>query len=287
MSEAAAAQRDINSDLIGTEFEPAKVSWRDNDVMLYAVAVGATPDNGLQYVYEKFGPKVLPTWAVIPGARAIGGLFRDVKINIAKILHGDEEIELFRPLPAKATIEVKGRIADVYDKGKAAVIVFETTGEDEDGPLFRKRMGLFVSGAGGFGGDRGPSTKGLNAPPDREPDIVVEERTLPQQGAIYRLTGDRVPLHIDPEFAKAAGFPEPFMHGLCTYGFTGRAILKELCGDDPARFKSFAARFADQVYFGDKVITQIWKMTKGEAIVQAVTQKGNVVLSQAKATFDE
>ena len=152
-------------------------------------------------------------------------------------------------------------------------------------PLFTTRATLFVRGAGGFGGERGPSTAGRNAPPDSAPDHVVEDVTRTEQAAIYRLSGDRNPLHIDPSFAKMAGYEEPFIHGLCTYGFVGRAIVHALCGGDPSRFLSFEARFADQVYPGDAVITKMWLVDEGQAIVQAETQRGNVVLSQAKAMF--
>ena len=113
----------------------------------------------------------------------------------------------------------------------------------------------------------------------------MEDGVRPEQGAIYRLSGDPNPIHIDPDFATMAGFQAPFLHGLCTYGFVGRAILKALCQNDPTRFTSFEARFADQVYYGDSIITKLWVTTPGEAIVQAETQKGNVVLSQAKATY--
>ena len=116
-------------------------------------------------------------------------------------------------------------------------------------------------------------------------EVRLEDVTRPEQGAVYRLSGDRNPIHIDPDFAKMAGFEKPFVHGLCTYGFVGRAILKALCGGDPARFLHFEARFADQVYFGDTIITKMWKTGAGEAIVQAESQKGNVVLSQARAKY--
>jgi acyl dehydratase len=163
----------------------------------------------------------------------------------------------------------------------------ETAAEDDNGPMFTTRSTLFIRGAGGFGGERGPSTAGLNVPPERQPDHVVEDVTRPEQGAIYRLSGDFNPLHIDPDFAKMAGFDKPIVHGLCTYGFAGRAILRVLCGGEPSRFESFDARFADNVYFGDTIITKIWRTGAGEAIVQAETQKGNVVLAQAKATYKE
>jgi len=275
----------ISSALVGRTFDPVPFSWSSKDVMLYALGVGAKPEGELEFVYENKGPKVLPTYAVIPGMLSMGGLVSNVEINLAMLLHGEQGITLHREIPPEGNVRVIGRIADVWDKGKAAVIGTEGIVEDDDGPLLTTKATLFIRGAGGFGGERGPSTTGLNQPPDRAPDHVVEDVTRPEQGAIYRLSGDRNPIHIDPDFAKMAGFEKPFVHGLCTYGFVGRAILKALCGGDPARFKSFDARFADQVYFGDKIITKMWVMKEGEALIQAESQNGKVVLSQARATY--
>jgi acyl dehydratase len=275
----------ISSDLVGLTFEPVPFSWDAKDVMLYAVGVGAKPEGELEFVYEGKGPKVLPTYGVIPGMFSMGGLVSNVDINLAMLLHGEQSLTLHREIPPEADVRITGRVSEVWDKGKAAVIGSEGIVEDDNGPLLTAKATLFIRGAGGFGGERGPSTSGVNVAPDRKPDHVVEDVTRPEQGAIYRLAGDRNPIHIDPDFAKMAGFERPFVHGLCTYGFVGRAILKALCGGDPARFTSLEARFADQVYFGDAIITKIWKTKEGEAIVQAETQNGNVVLSQARATY--
>jgi len=275
----------ISSKLVGMTFEPVEFSWDAKDVMLYAVGVGAKPEGELEFVYEGKGPRVLPTYAVIPGMFSMGGLVSNVEINLAMLLHGEQSITLHREIPPEAKVKITGRVAEVWDKGKAAVIGSEGIVEDEKGLLLTTKATLFIRGAGGFGGERGPSTQTVNAPPDRKPDHVVEDVTRPEQGAIYRLSGDRNPIHIDPDFAKMAGFEKPFVHGLCTYGFVGRAILKALCGGDPTRFLHFEARFADQVYFGDTIITKMWKTGDGEAIVQAETQKGNVVLSQARAKY--
>ena len=275
----------ISSDLVGMTFEPVPFSWDAKDVMLYAVGVGANPEGELEFVYEGKGPKVLPTYAVIPGMFSMGGLVSNVDIDLTMLLHGEQSITLHREIPAEGKVRVTGRISEVWDKGKAAVIGSEGIVEDDQGPLFTTKATLFIRGAGGFGGERGPSTAGVNVPPERRPDHVIEDVTRMEQGAIYRLSGDRNPIHIDPDFARMAGFEKPFMHGLCTYGFVGRAILRALCGGDAARFGSFSARFADQVYFGDTIVTKIWVVGGGEAIVQAETQKGNVVLSQARATY--
>ena len=267
------------------QFDPVPFSWTSKDVILYALGVGAKPETELEFVYENKGPKVLPTYAVIPGMLSMGGLISSVEINLAMLLHGEQAITLHREIPPEGRVRVVGRISEVLDKGKAAVIGAEGVVEDDNGPLFTTKATLFIRGAGGFGGERGPSTVGVNVVPTRAPDHVLEDVVRPEQGALYRLSGDPNPIHIDPDFARMAGFEKPFLHGLCTYGFVGRAILRALCGGDPSRFVSFEARFADQVYFGDTIVTKIWRTGAGEAIVQGETQKGNVVLSQARTTF--
>ncbi|MCG8673018.1 MAG: MaoC family dehydratase, partial [Pseudomonadales bacterium] len=160
------------------------------------------------------------------------------------------------------------------------------TVEDDEGPLFTTHATLFIRGAGGFGGERGPSSEETAvAIPDRDPDHVIEDVTREEQAALYRLTGDRNPIHIDPNFAKFGGFEQPFLHGLCTYGFAGRAALHALCGSDPERFVSMSGRFSDQVYMGDAIISKIWDLGNGEAVMQVATQKGNVVLNQCQISY--
>jgi acyl dehydratase len=275
----------ISSQLVGRTFDPMPSEWKAKDVMLYALGVGAKPEKELEYVFEGKGPKVLPTFAVIPGMMSMGGLIQNVEMNLAMLLHGEQGITLHRELPAEASVQVIGKVTAVWDKGKAAVIETEGLIEDEQGPLATTTATLFIRGAGNFGGERGPSATSVNAPPDRKPDHVIKEHVQPEQGAIYRLSGDSNPIHIDPEFAKMAGFEAPFLHGLCTYGIVGRAILGSVCGGDRNRFVSFRARFAERVNYGDEVITKLWVTGEGEAIVQAENQNGSVVMSQAKATF--
>ena len=274
----------ISSDLVGLKGDPSTYSWDAKDAMLYACGVGARPYEDLDFLFEGKGPKVLPTFAVIGGMAGMGVMGQLEGINPMLILHGSEAITLHRELPSAGKVTLQGELTELWDKGSAAVIGITTTATDDNGPLFTATANIFARGSGGFGGERGPSTKGVNAPPERAPDHTISDETRGEQAAIYRLSGDRNPLHIDPEFAKVGGFDTPILHGLCTYGFVGRAILKALCGNDPARFKSFEARFSDVVYPGDTIITKLW-VDGNEAIVQAETQKGNVVLSGAKATF--
>lgn len=274
----------LSPDLVGLKGDSTEYSWNSKDAMLYALGVGARPYEDLDFLFEGKGPKVLPTFGVIGGMAGMGVMGQIEGINPVMILHGSESIELHRELPPDAKVTLQGELAEIWDKGSAAVIGIQTTASDEKGPLFTAKASIFARGSGGFGGERGPSTKGVNAPPERAPDHVVSDETRIEQAAIYRLSGDRNPLHIDPEFGKAAGFETPILHGLCTYGFVGRAILNTLCGRDPGRFTSFEARFTDVVYPGDTIITKLW-VDGNEAIVQAETQKGNVVVSGAKATF--
>ncbi len=276
----------ISADIVGLELEPVVQDWSSKDTILYALGVGTTPEKELDYLYEGRGPLVLPTFGVIPALKALeSGFIGAVDVNPFMILHGEQALTLHRPIPANTKVTSTGRITECWDKTKAAVIATEVVTSDDDGPICTNVITVFVRGSGDFGGDRGPSTSGIDAPPDRAPDFTYTDTTLPQQAALYRLSGDFNPLHIDPGVAQMAGFDKPFIHGLCTFGFAGRALLHTVCGGDPAKLTGFKARFADQVYPGDNIITKIWKTADGEAMVQAETPNGNVVLSQAKATY--
>jgi acyl dehydratase len=203
-------------------------------------------------------------------------------IDLGGIIDGGQSIALHRELPPAATVSLCSEVTAIWDKGTSAVIEVSTTASDEAGALFTSGMTMVARGAGGFGGDRGPSAKSSNVPPVREPDDVVSYETRIEQGALYRLTGDLHPVHIDPEAAKMAGFEAPVLHGLCTYGFVGRAIVGSVCKGNPARLRLFEGRFASPVHPGDEIITRIWHENTG-AVVQADNQHGDPVLANAKA----
>lgn len=280
------AQQPISRELLGQQFDPVPVSWAENDVQLYALAVGCQPDSALEFVYENRGPKVLPTFAVIPSLPIMTSAVGHVQINLAMLLHGEQAIHLERALPSRFNGEGQATITEVWDKGKAAVLGITSRVANDDGVLFEAHATLFIRGAGGFGGERGPSSaETAVVVPERDADHVIRERTLPQQAALYRLTGDRNPIHIDPQFAQFGGFERPFLHGLCTYGFAGRAALSALCDNDPARLLDFSARFADQVYPGDEIITRLWRIGEGEAVLRAETGEGKVVLNNSRIRF--
>ncbi len=263
----------------GIELPPTTFGYDDRDVMLYAVGVGATE---LDFVFER-NLKVLPTFAVIPAFPGLMGLTQAVEINPVMILHGEQSIKLNKPITVKGKLTTSGKVTGVFDKGKGALVVIESETKDEQGAaLFVNTASVFVRGAGGFGGERGPEAG--NKPPDRAPDKTVEMQTLLTQAMIYRLSGDRNPLHVDPAFAKMAGYDTPILHGLCTLGHAGRAVLGAYCDNDPARMTGLEVRFSGVVFPGDSIITEMWDEGGGRIVLQAKTQRGDVVISNASAT---
>ncbi|CAM2919136.1 MaoC/PaaZ C-terminal domain-containing protein [Skermania piniformis] len=250
---------------VGAELPAEDFSWTASDVQLYQLALGAggAPTDPAQLGYlDDVAPLVLPTFATVaatfhqvaPPAVSFPG----IDIDLAKVVHGTQSVTVHRPLPASGSARQTSRIAEVWDKGKAAVIVREYTTADEAGePLWTARSSIFARGEGGFGGERGPSEKAEL--PDREPDYDVTTATLPQQALLYRLCGDRNPLHSDPDFAEAAGFPAPILHGLCTFGIVCRTVTDAVLGSDAARVTGFGAKFAGVVFPGETLRTRIWR----------------------------
>jgi acyl dehydratase len=266
----------LGPDIVGLDLPATEFKYEERDTMLYALGIGAKE---LEFIFER-GLKAIPTFAVIPAFPALMGLSSAVEINPVMILHGEQGFRIQKTIPTSGTLTTDGKITGVYDKGKGALVTIETTTKDAGGDVvFTNTSGIFVRGAGGFGGERGPEAG--NAAPDRAPDKTVEMTTLDIQAAIYRLSGDRNPLHIDPAFARMAGFDRPILHGLCTFGHVGRAVLAEYCGNDPARFVSMSVRFSGVVYPGDTIITDMWDEGSGKILVQARTQEGRVAISNA------
>jgi len=272
----------IDPNAAGQTGEPVERSWTSKDCLLYALGVGAGTDE-LEFSTEK-NQRVLPTFAVIVGG---GGVpFQKIgKFNPAMLVHGEQAFEVFGPIPPDGTLRSTGRIANVWDKRSGAVVVMESESVDTSTgkPLLRTRSAIFIRGEGGYGGDRGPSGP-RNEPPKRAADLEIRYQTRPDQALLYRLSGDRNPLHSDPEFAKLAGFERPILHGLCTYGFTGRALLHGLCAGDPARVRSMEGRFSKPVLPGDTLSVSMW-VDGGEALFQTSTQRGDVVIDQGRFTF--
>jgi len=275
----------LNPEAVGAVSDPAEVSWTSKDTLLYAVSLGAGTSE-LQYTTENTNGVVqqaLPTYpVVIPGGT--GALANIGTFNPAMLVHGSQSVTLHQTLPAAGTATVVGKVAAMYDKGKAAVVVLEANASAPDGsPLYTTTSSLFIRGEGGWGGDRGPSGA-QNVPPEREPDNVTTYQTSPDQALLYRLNGDRNPLHSDPSFAAMGGFDQPILHGLCTYGFTGRALLHAVAGGESANFKHIEGRFASPVIPGEALTIRVWKTGAGEAVFN--TSVGDrIVIDQGLVRF--
>ncbi len=271
---------------LGHEFPESQASWSADDVILYHLGVGAgvppTDAGELEYVYEK-ELKVLPSFGVIPVFSSLGGIVGvpGMEFNPALLLHGEQEIRLERPIPTAARVTSRGRVAEIWDKQKAALVVIEVETREEGGePLFTNRFSLFLRGEGGFGGDSGP--KASAGAPERAPDETVESATLPQQALLYRLCGDKNPLHADPGFAKMGGFDAPILHGLCSFGVVCKAAVDAALGGDVTRVAGYRARFAGVVFPGETLETSIWR-DDGRLLLAAKTkERGSPVIANAE-----
>jgi NAD(P)-dependent dehydrogenase (short-subunit alcohol dehydrogenase family)/acyl dehydratase/putative sterol carrier protein len=280
---------------LGFEFPPITTSYDEKDLSLYALGVGAARDplnpKELRFVYENHGEgfQALPSYAVVPAVNAVLKLVAEGKqapglnYGLDRVLHGEQYTELLRPLPPHAKLRHQGKIKDIFDKGKNALVVTDirTFNADTGEELARNEMTIFVRGAGGWGGERGPASD-INVPPERAPDAVVTEKTQENQALLYRLSGDWNPLHADPEFAGAFGFPKPILHGLCTYGHVVRHVLKSFRDSDGRFFKSIKVRFAESVFPGETLQTEMWKESESRILVRCkVLERGKVVISNA------
>ena len=284
----------INPDAIGATTDPQPFEWTDRETMLYALGVGCGTKD-LAFTTENshdIPQQVLPTYAVICcGAWAAGGKVGD--FNWAMLLHGSQRIRLHAPLPPAGKLNVSAEVVDIQDKGegKNAILVLKGTGKDDDGNLIAETWSTAViRGEGGFGGQPGERPVAPEFP-DREPDATVALPTTEDQPLLYRLSGDRNPLHSDPWFAQnLAGFPKPILHGLCTYGIAGRVLVAELGGGDASKITAVGARFTSPVFPGETLTTSVWRTEAGHAVfrTEAAESDGSnlrVVLDDGTAEY--
>lgn len=271
--------------VLNYEFPASEGGWNRDDAILYHLGVGAgvpqTDPGELEYTYEK-NLKVLPSFSTVADLGDSANLLNvpGLEFNVALVLHGEQEIELHQPLPPEAKVKSKTRIAEIYDKGKAALLILEVSTVDAEGdPLFTNRMSLFLRGEGGFGGPAGPKTQ--NAAPDREPDGRVESKTLPQQALLYRLNGDKNPLHCEPDFAKLAGFDIPIIHGLCSYGIACKAVVDSALGGDVTQVARYSARFAGVGFPGETFVTRYWRESDTILIECHAKERDAIIISNA------
>lgn len=280
---------DVNKAL-AAELDPIEFSWTSSDIQLYHLGLGAGADpldqRELRYLIDET-PQVLPTFGNVAASFHMTAAptvqFPGIDIELAKVLHASEAVSVPGPIPASGTATSRQRFTEIWDKGKAAVIVSETTVTDPSGTvLWTTKRSIFARGEGGFGGERGPSgSSGSSVSAlDRAPDVEITLPTLPQQALLYRLCGDRNPLHSDPAFAAAAGFDRPILHGLCTYGIGCKAIVDNLLDGDVSQVASYGARFAGVVIPGETLQANIWKQDgKFIGVLTAPSRENAVVLS--------
>lgn len=270
-------------------------TYTERDTILYALGVGAAtsnPPEDPKFVYER-GLKALPTMAVVLAGGNFWMADPAAGIDLAKMLHGEQFLRLHKPLPAVGTLVGKHAVEEIYDKGadKGAVIFLTRRLHDQaTGDLVAEvAMSIFLRGNGGFGGRSEGQPKPHEVPGDRAPDASLDLVTRPEQAALYRLAGaDPNPIHIDAGMARQAGFERPILHGLCSYGVAGRALLKLLCGNDPARLRRMDLRFASPVYPGETLRTLVWREGPGRAAFQVrVVERDQLVLNNGRVEFDE
>ena len=260
---------------------PSEHSYDADATILYALGLGAGADpDDLQFVYEK-GLRALPTFAVMMGGGSADFIYQG-GIDFTRIVHGEQRLTLHAPLPPAGTMTTQARLVGVVDKGmeKGALVIVENTASDAATGVLHATsvMTLYCRGDGGFGGPSDGDLP-LHPTPARAPDLEVSIQTLPQQAALYRLNGDKNPLHIDPAMATKVGFPGPILHGLCSYGIACRAIMRACAENDPARIAQFDARFSSPVYPGEAITTRIWRDGNEIAFECVIAERGKTVLS--------
>jgi|SRR5690554_4976617 len=260
-------------------------SYSTRDTILYALGVGAAssntlPDSDLKYVYEK-DLVALPTMHAVLGVGPFWMAQPETQIDVSKILHGEQFLRIHRPLPAEGKIVSRTTVDEIFDKGadKGAVMYVSKkiySGAAEE-LLATVGLSVFMRGNGGMGGVTSGAPRPHQVPEGREPDDFIDLITRPEQSVIYRLSGDWNPLHIDPEVAKKAGFDRPILHGLCSYGVAGRAVLKLLCGNDAERLRQFDVRFASPVYPGETLRVEVWRESEGVASFRVRVRERDVI----------
>ncbi|MBI5543906.1 MAG: SCP2 sterol-binding domain-containing protein [Deltaproteobacteria bacterium] len=272
------------------EYPEVETSYEERDLLLYALGVGAgSSPADLRYAYENHARfAALPTFIVVPALNVAladqlaGECSPGLNFGFDRILHSVQRTELKKPLPTRARLKHRRKVSAIYDKTKYAVVVSEVRTWDESGQeLAVNEFTMTVRGAGGFGGAPGPSAE-VNLPPLRPPDAEIEQGVRDDQALLYRLSGDRNPLHVDPEFAADFGLPKPILHGLCTYGFAARHVLRAFGQDDPALLRSIRVKFSTAVYPGETLVTQMWRESDARVVFQSkVKERNKVVLGNA------
>lgn len=273
----------VNNEIIGKTISGGEFEYDEDTVILYALGIGI-PETELDFIYER-NLRVFPTFAVITYQPLLFKVIEQAGLSLPTILHGEQHLRLNQAFPTQGTVQNTAICDSIYDKGdKGAVLNVDIRTMDQNGELLAEnRVVIMDRASGNFGGERGAKGEKVVPPEGKDPDFSIKYQTAPNQAALYRLSGDKNPLHVDPEFAQKGGFEKPILHGLCTMGFAGRAVLSALCGNEPEFLKGLSVRFTGVVYPGDTLTTEGWKLDDSRYAILTRTQEGRVVLGNGLA----
>lgn len=278
----------LDLSLVDKTSAPKTFTYGWKDTVLYALGIGAKKDE-LDFLYEGRGPKVIPSFAVVPMFEPMFESVAKTGGDLAMVVHGSQRVRIHAPIPAAGTVATTAKIRGIYDLRKFAIVIVDMETKDESGKLlFENTSQIVFRGEGGFGGTTPPrEEKVAEIPKGKEPDFRIEEATSPEQALLYRLSGDVNPLHADPEFAAKVGFTQgPILHGLCTFGYMARHAAKGACGGDATRLTGFEAKFSKPVWPGDTLVTEGWVVAPGKvALSVSVKERSEAVVTGAWATF--
>ncbi len=279
----------LDTSLVGKPSEPSVFEYDWKTLALYALGIGAKKDE-LDYLYEKKGPKVIPSFAVVPMFAPMFDRVAATGGDLAMVVHGAQSVRIHATIPSSGKLLTTATIRGIYDMRRFAVVLVDTRTTDDAGAhLFDTTAQIIFRDAGGFGGETPPKEPKVEMPKDRPADFRVEEGTSPEQALLYRLSGDLNPLHADPQFAADVGFAQgPILHGLCTFGHMVRHVARGACGGDATKITAFSAQFRRPVWPGDTFATEGWKLGDGKVgLSMKVTERDEAVLGSAWATVAE
>jgi acyl dehydratase len=268
----------LNLESVGKTWGPYEFTYSERDLIIYALGVGFTKQN-LEYVYEGAKDfKAFPTYGVILPSNAGAEAFLSTQANFAMVVHGEQGLQIHNPLLKGGTVQTTTTLEGVYDKGSGALIVMRFDTREKGGaPVCTNWVSAFVRGSGGFGGPAQPK-KDVPPIPPKNPDFILDAQTDVNQAVLYRMSGDRNPLHIDPAIAKMVGFQEPILHGLCTYGVVCRCFVQEVLKGDSGKVKSYSARFSSPVIPGEKLQIKVWQANPNLYLLEVFSAKGDAVI---------